>query len=129
MVVLVTLLQASQDRDRRELVRLIHHHRLETAFKSLILFKVFLVLIECGGTNSTQLTTSQCRLQNVGSIHSTLTTAGTYQRMNLVDKQDNTTFGLRHLIDDTLQTFLKLALVLGTSNQRTHIKGIELFVL
>ena len=49
--------------------------------------------------------------------------------MNLIDKQDDATLSLRHLIDHTLQALLKLAFVLRTGHQRTHIQRIELLVL
>ena len=48
--------------------------------------------------------------------------------MDLVDEEDDASFGLRHLVDDTLQTFLKLTLIFRTSHQRTHIERIELLV-
>ena len=128
-MVLVALLQTTQNRNSRQFVRFVHHHRLKTALESLILLEILLVLIKCGSTNSTQFTSSQRRLQDVGGIHCPFATTSTYQCVNLVDKQDDATFSLRHLIDDTLQTFLKLTLVLGTSHQCTHIQREELLVL
>ena len=49
--------------------------------------------------------------------------------MNLVDEEDDAAFRLGHLVDDALQTFLELTLVLGTSHQCTHVERIELLVL
>ena len=128
MVVLVALLQTSQNRDGREFIGFIHHHRLETALEGLILLEVLLVFVECGGTNGAQFTTCQGWFQDVGSIHRTLTTASTYQCVDLVDEEDDSPFGLRHLVDDALQTLLELTLILRTSHQRTHIEGIQLLV-
>ena len=129
MVVFVALLQASQDRDGREFVWLIDHHRLESALQGLILFEVFLILIQGGGTDGTQFTTGQGWLQDIGGIHRTLTTTGTYQRVDLIDEEDDAAFCLRHLVDDALQTFLEFTFVFRTSHQRTHVEGVELLVL
>ena len=49
--------------------------------------------------------------------------------MDFVDEEDDAAFRLCHLVDDALQTFLKLTLILRTSHQRTHVEGVELFVL
>ena len=49
--------------------------------------------------------------------------------MDLVDEEDDATLGLRHLVDDRLQTLLELTLILRTSDQRTHIERVELLVL
>ena len=129
MVVLVALLQTAQDRDGRELIRLIDHYGLESALQGLVLLEILLILIQGGGTDGTELTTGEGWLQNVGGIHRTLTTAGTYQRVDLIDEEDDAAFCLRHLVDDALQALLKLTLILRTCHQRTHIEGIELFVL
>ena len=129
MVVLVTFLQTSQDGDGTEFIRLIHHHCLESTFERFILLKVFLVFVQGCCTNGTQFSTGERRFQDVGSIHRTLTTTGTYQRVDLIDEEDDAAFRLRHLVDDALQAFLKLTLILRTSHERTHVEGIELLVL
>ena len=129
MVVLVALLQSSQDGDGRKLVGLIHHHRLEASLQGLVLLEVLLVFVERRGTDGTQFAAGQRRLQDVGGIHGTLATAGTYQRVNLVDEEDDLAFGLRHFLHDALQSFLKLAFILRTGQQRTHVEREELLVL
>ena len=129
MMVLVALLQSTKDGDSREFIRFIHHHRLESSLQGLILLEILLILVQCGGTDGTQLTTSQGRFQDVRSIHRSLTTTSTYQRVDLIDKQDDAPFGLGHFVDDALQTLLKLTLVLRTCHERTHIQRVELLVL
>ena len=129
VVVLVAFLQSSQDRDGRELIRLIHHHRLESALQGFVLLEVLLILVERCCTDGAQFSTCQGRFQDVGSVHRSLTTTGTYQCVNLVDKEDDAPFGLRHLVDDALQSLLELTLILRTSYQRAHIERIELLVL
>ena len=122
MVVLVALLQSSQDTDGRQLIGFIHHHRLETALQGFILLEILLVFVQRRGTDGTQFSTCQGWLQDVGGIHGTLTATGTHQRVNLVDEEDDAPLGLRHLVDDRFQALLKLTLVLCTSYQCTHIE-------
>jgi hypothetical protein len=91
VVVLITFLQTSQDADAGEGVWLIHHDRLETTLQGLVLLEILLVFVEGGGTNAAQLTSCQCRLQDVGSIHSTFALTSAYQCVYLIDKQDDVT--------------------------------------
>ena len=51
MVVFVAFLQSAQDADGRGHVGLVDHHALESAFQRLVLFKVFLVLVEGSGAD------------------------------------------------------------------------------
>ena len=51
VVVFVAFLQSAQDADGRGHVGLVDHHALESAFQRLVLFKVFLVLVEGGGAD------------------------------------------------------------------------------
>ncbi len=46
--------------------------------------------------------------------------------MNLVDEENNLSFRFHHFVDDRLKPLLKLPLVLGTRNERSHIERVEL---
>ena len=129
MVVLIAFLQASQDGDGAFLVGLVDHHDLESAFQGFIFLKVFLVLVEGCGTDAAKIATGQCGLEDVGGIHRAAALAGTHQCVNLVDEQDNLALCLGNLVDNRLEAFLKLALVLGTGNQGTHVERVDLFLL
>ena len=129
MVVLIALLQSTQDRDGVDLVWLVDHNGLEAALQCLILLKVLLILVECRGTDGTQFTTGQSRLEDVGGIHGTLTTSGTHQCVDLIDEENDVALSIGHLFDDTLQSFLKLTFVFCTGDQGTHVERVELFVL
>ena len=128
-MVLVALFQSTKNGDGTQLVGLVYHHRLETTLQRFVFLKIFLILIECRGTDSPQFATGQRRLQDVGSIHGALTSAGTYQRVNLIDEQDDAAFALGHFLDDSLQSFFKLSFILGTGNKRSHVEREQLFVL
>ena len=129
MMVLVALLDTTEDTDGIYLVRFINHDGLETALQSLILLEVLLILVEGSSTDGSQFTTSQRRFQNVGCIHGTFASTSTYQGMNLINKEDNLAVGVGYLFDDALQALLKFSLVFSTGYQRTHIERIELLVL
>ena len=121
-MVLVTLLQATQDADGRKLVRLVHHYGLETTLESLVLLEVFLIFVKRRGTDATQFATGKSRLEDVGGIHSALAATSTDKRMNLIDEEDDATVRIGYLLDDALKTLLELAFVFGTRNKRTHIQ-------
>ena len=52
--------------------------------------------------------------------------------MDLIDEQDDLAIAVNDLLDNVLQTFLKLALVFGTGQQSTHVQaehGLALQIL
>ena len=129
VVVLVALLQSTQDRDGAQRIGLIDHHNLEASFQGLILLEVLLILVQGGGTNAAQFAAGQSWLQDIGCIHGPFSLARTHQGVYLVDKEDDVALALLHLVDDRLESFLKLTLVLGSSHQGTHVERIDLLVL
>ena len=60
MMVLVALLDTTEDTDGIYLVRLIDHDGLETTFQRLILLEVLLILVERRSTDAAQLATRKC---------------------------------------------------------------------
>ena len=126
MVVFIFLLQ-TQDRNGIQFIRLFNHDHLKTTLQGFILFKIFLILIQGSRTNGTQFATCQCRLQDIGGIHSTVTLSGPYQCMYFINKEDNLTFRFGYFINNRLQTFLKFTFIFGTGNQSSHIQRKNLF--
>ena len=129
VVVLIALLQSSQDRDGRQFVRLIDHDRLEAAFQRLVFLEILLVFVQCRRTDGTQFAAREGRLQDVGSIHRTFAGTRTDERVYLVDEEDDAPVALGHLVHHALQPFLELALVFRTGNELSHVERIDLFVL
>ena len=135
VVVLVALLQATQDGDGSRLVGLIHHYLLESALQGLVGLEVLLVFVEGGGAHATQFATCQSRLQDVGGIHRALTAACAHQGVDLVDEEDDVVaggivaVGFLHLLDDALQSVLELALVHCTGYQCAHVERVDLLLL
>ena len=130
VVVLVALLESAKDRYAACLVGLVHRHRLEAAFQRLVLLEVFLVLVERGGTDGAQFATGQCRLQDVGCVHRTRAVGtGPDECVYLVDEEDALTGRLYHVVDHPFEAFLKLAFILGASDECTHVERVHLLAL
>ena len=72
---------------------------------------------------------SQGGLQDVGCVHGSLASAGTYQGVYLVDEEDDLALRLRHLTDNALQPLLELTFVFGTRQEGAHVQRVELLVL
>ena len=129
MMGLITFFQTTQNRYRCGLVRFIYHDLLETPFECFIGLEVFLVLIQCGRTDRPQVTPCQSRFEDVGGIHSSAGFTGTYEGMNLIDKEDDLTGCGYHFVHDALQTLFELTLVLGACDEGSHVEGVDLFLL
>ena len=129
MVILVFLLQTTQNGDGALLIGLVDHDNLEPALERLVLLEIFLILVERGGPDAAQLATRQSRLENIGRIHGTAALAGTHQRVNLVDEQDDLAAGLRDFIDDSLEPFLKFSLIHGPGDECAHVERVDLLHL
>ena len=129
VVDLVTLLEATQDRDRVLDRGLADIHLLEAPLQSRVLLDVFAVLIECGGTDDVQLAARECGLQHVGSIDRAFGAAGTDQGVQLVDEDDVSPFSRRQFLENGFEPLLELATVLGACDQRADIEREQMFVL
>ncbi len=129
VVVLVALLQATQDGDSALLVGLVDHDNLETTLKCLILLKVLLVLIEGGSTDAAQIATCEGWLQYIGGIHSATALASAHESVNLIDEEDNLALRLCNFINYCFKSFLKLSLILSSGNQCAHVEREHLFLL
>src|SRR5574344_454639 len=122
MVIFITLLQSTQDRYTVFSRWFVNHDHLKTALQGFILLEILLVFIKGGGTDGTNLTTTQGRLQNIGRIHGPFALTGSYQRMNLVNKKNDGVVAFLHLINHALQSLLKFTFVLCTSDKSTHVE-------
>ena len=78
VVILVALLQSAQYADAVLRARFVHHHDLEPPLQSLVLFEVFLILVERGGSDGAYLAAAQGWFQYVGSVHGSLALSGTH---------------------------------------------------
>ena len=125
----ISLFQATKNGNGILNRRLIHHNRLETTLKRLILLNVLSVLVQCCRTDTVEFTSGQHRLQHIAGIHGTVRLAGTNDQMQLIDEKNNLAVALLDLSKNSLQTFLEFTSVLGTGYQCAHIQRINLLVL
>ena len=123
MVFLKIRLQAFEDFHRIIHRGFIHVDLLETARQRAVFFKMLAEFLVGGGTHGAQLTARKRRFQKVGGIHRT---AGCRTRtndcMDFVDEQ-HSIFVIFQLGNDRLETFLKIAAIAGTGQQkRAHVE-------
>ena len=128
-MLLVFLLQATQDRDRVLDSRFVHHHWLEPTGKGCIFFHMLPVFIERRGTHAVQLAASKRRLQQVGGIHRPIRLPCTHQRMHFVNEQDDLAVVGLHLVQHSLQPLFEFTAIFCTGNQRAHVERHQLLVL
>mmetsp|Transcript_46722 Transcript_46722/g.111229 ORF Transcript_46722/g.111229 Transcript_46722/m.111229 type:complete len:626 (-) Transcript_46722:791-2668(-) len=123
VVLLVLGLDATQHRDRVQHCRLPYVHLLEAALEGGVLLDVLAVLPERRRPDAPQLAAGEHRLQEVSRVHAAIRrTSRAKHQVDLVDEEDDLPLRLRHLLEDALKPLLKLSLVLGSGNQRSHVE-------
>ena len=122
VVRLVALLQPAQDRDRVDDGRLADEDRLEAPLQRGVLLDVLAELVERGRADRAQLAARQHRLEQVRGVDRALRRAGTDDRVELVDEEDDLPRGALDLLQDRLETFLELAAVLRPREQRADVE-------
>ncbi len=123
VVDLVALLQAAQDGDGVLHARLVHDHRLETAFQGGVLFDVLAVLVERGRADGAQFAARELGLEQVGRVHGTLRRARADDGVEFVDEQDDLPLARRDLLEKRLEPVLELAAELRPGDHRPEVHG------
>ena len=72
-----------------------------------------------------ELAAGKCRLDEVRRICRPFGGACAYDRMELIDEEDDLPFAPGHFLDDSLEPLLELAAELGTRDQRAKVKREE----
>ena len=129
VVRLVALLQAAQDRDRVGDRRLADEDRLEAALERGVLLDVLAVLVERGRADRAQLAAREHRLQHVGRVDRALGRAGSDDRVQLVDEEDDLALRRLDLVEDGLEPLLELAAVLRAGEERTDVERPDALAL
>lgn len=101
---------------------------LETTLECGVLLDVLAVLVESGGTDGLQLTTSQLRLEDRRGIDGTFGSTRADERVQLVDEQDDVAAGV-DLLEHLLQALLEVTAVTAAGHERAEVEGVELLVL
>src|SRR4051794_35080137 len=94
MMYLVAFLKTAQNSDCVLDSRLADIDLLKAPFESLVLFNIFLILVERRRTDGPQCTACERRLEHIRRVDSSLGSARAYQRVQLVDKQNYLALGL-----------------------------------
>ena len=71
----------------------------------------------------TQFAPCQRWFEDVGGVHCAFSATGSNQRVDFVNKEDGTVRSILDFFDDCLQPLFKFPLVLGSSNQGTHVQA------
>ena len=129
MVRLVALLQAAQDGDRVRHRRLADEHGLEAPLERGVLLDVLAVLVERGRADAAQLAPGEHRLEHVGGVDGALGRAGTDDRVQLVDEEDDLPRCGLDLGENRLQPFLELTAVLRPGEQRADVERPDALAL
>src|SRR6266498_1835356 len=129
MVLLVSVLEPAQDRDRVLDARLVHIDRLETPGEGRVFLDVLLVFVESGCADTMQLAARERRLEQVGRIHGAIRFAGTDERVHLVDEQNDAAMRRDHLLQNGFQPLLELAAIFRACNQCAQIERQQFLVL
>ena len=100
---------------------------LESALQSTIFLYRVAIFIQCGSTDTLDGATSQCRLQNVGSIHASGCRTSTDECMYLVDKHDDVGILLQFFYKH-LHALFKLATIFRSCNYARHVERIDTLI-
>ena len=76
----------------------LNHHFLEPSFQGLVLLKILLVFIECGGTNGPEFPPCKRGLENICSIHGPIAPSCTYECMDFIDEQQDLPIAVGHFL-------------------------------
>src|SRR5690606_37926738 len=88
----------------------LYEHLLKTSGEGRVLFNVLAVLVERGGTNALNFSTSKCRLEDVRGVDGAFGPASPHQGVEFVDEQDRV-LGTANLVHDRFDAFFELSAV------------------
>ena len=120
MVFFVFASDSHQDSNGVIVRRLFDPNGLQAALQCWVPLNVFTVVVQSGGPDALNLTAGQRRLKDVRGVYGAFSGARTDYRVNLVDEENAIAGGL-DFFDYLLQSFFKLASVLGPGDQSAHI--------
>lgn len=102
---------------------------LKPSFEGSVFFDIFLMFVKCCCTDELDLATCEEWFEHVCGVASSLGIACADHGVDLIDKDDDIVGWVCCFIEDTLESRLKLASVLGACDECSHIKRVDVFVL
>ena len=121
MMRLVSWAEPLQDLNRLLLRWLGNDDLRKAPLECRVLLDVLPILIERGGTDALDLAARERWLQDVRRVNCTLSGASANQRVQLINKENCVARGAQ-LFKHLLQSLFKLAAILCSSNERTHVQ-------
>src|SRR5713226_7415536 len=103
--------------------RFADQYQLEPALQRGIFLDVLFVFVERGGADGAQFAARQGRLEHVGRIHGAFRRACSHQGVQLVDEEDDLTFGFGDFFQYSLQPVFKFAAEFRSRYQRRQVQG------
>ena len=125
----VLLFEAAQNRDRIFDARLFDQHRWEAPLERRILFDVLAVFVERRRADHVQLAACKHRFEQVARVHRAFGFARAHDGVQLVDEEDDLTFGGRNVLEHGFEALFEFAAVLRTGDQRAHVERDDALVL
>jgi len=129
VVHLVAIFEAAQDADGVGDGGLSDEHRLKAPLERRVFLDVLAVLVERRGADAVQLAARQRRLEHVARIHRALGLAGSDQRVQLVDEENDLALCRRDLFEHRLEALLELAAELGACHHGAEVERDEALAL
>ena len=118
---LVAWAEPLQDLNRLLLGWLGNDDLRKAPLKCRVLLDVLPILIERGGADALDLAARKRRLQDVRRVNCTLSGASANERVQLINKENGVARGAQ-LFKHLLQSLFKLAAILCSSDERTHVQ-------
>ena len=129
MVNFVALLDSTQDSNGVFGAGLIDHDGLETAFERRIFFDVFPIFVERRRSDGAELATGQLGFEQVRGIDRTFAGAGSDDRVELVDEEDDLSLALGDFLEKGLEAVFEFSAILGPGDHRSDVEHDEALVL
>ena len=108
--------------------RRIHYNRLETAFKSRILFNILAVFVKSSRTNALEFATSKRWLENVRCIKAAFGAACAHNRVEFINKENHRIANTLEFRNEALHAFFELSAILCTRHHSGNIKRHDALV-
>ena len=94
---------------------------LETAFEGCVFLDIFTILVEGGGADAVQFPSGEHGFEHIASVHGAFGFACTNDGMDFIDKKNDGSLGLDHLVEDGFEALFEFASELGPRNQSGQI--------
>ena len=127
MMMLVFVLDVTQNLERFLLVGSFYKHLLETAFQGAIFLDAVAIFIKSRSADALNGSACQSWFHNVGSIHCARGRPRTNHGVNLVYKYNNVGI-LFDFINQCLDAFFKLTAIFRASHNAGHVKTDNTFI-